>query len=274
METAQWFYARDGQQHGPIALDQARQLAAQGAIRPTDLAWCEGMPQWKPAGEIPALSAGAAAGPQFAQAASMSVGPVSPVGYYTAAMGMPARAVENLKGHATQTGDTAIWPLDDGQVAQFQEAVKLRKKVTGAASLYRLFLLLSTITAAVLVITAIGMSLSNGRNATSATFGLIVGAGTVVAFTVLYYFAWRGTMRSQRWAPLTMFIIYVLATVFYLFAAIVGASSPESGALAGGLLGFIFAAIFGVVSWRSFAAIPKFLSQPAWCQELIVKAGL
>jgi len=36
----------------------------------------------------------------------------------------------------------------------------------------------------------------------------------------------------------------------------------------------IFAALFAVVSWRALAAIPRYLSQPAWRQELIVKAKL
>ena len=32
--------------------------------------------------------------------------------------------------------------------------------------------------------------------------------------------------------------------------------------------------IFAVVSWRAYAAIPRYLGQPAWCQELIVSAGM
>ena len=28
------------------------------------------------------------------------------------------------------------------------------------------------------------------------------------------------------------------------------------------------------VGWRAFAAIPEYLQQPAWCQELIVKSKL
>lgn len=51
--------------------------------------------------------------------------------------------------------------------------------------------------------------------------------------------------------------------------------SAQAGPEAVGLIVvLIFDAAFAIVSWKALAAIPKYLAQPAWCQELIVKAGL
>jgi hypothetical protein len=47
-----------------------------------------------------------------------------------------------------------------------------------------------------------------------------------------------------------------------------GCSLRVVGSIVFGLL-FVFAG----VSWRAFSNIPKFLAQPAWCQELLVMAG-
>ena len=49
MNTPQWFYARDGERHGPVPHDQLHRLAAEGTLRPNDLVWRDGMPQWQPA---------------------------------------------------------------------------------------------------------------------------------------------------------------------------------------------------------------------------------
>ena len=59
---AAWHYARDGQKFGPVWFDDLRQLAGSGGLRPADLVWTDGMPQWTAAGAVPALAA-AFAGP-------------------------------------------------------------------------------------------------------------------------------------------------------------------------------------------------------------------
>ena len=57
----EWFYRRDDQQHGPISSDQLKELAASGEVRPTDIVWKEGLPQWIPAAKLKGLSFGEAA---------------------------------------------------------------------------------------------------------------------------------------------------------------------------------------------------------------------
>ncbi len=52
----QWYYAREGNQNGPISRGQLASLAANGSLDPVkDLVWNSSMKDWKPAGEIEGL---------------------------------------------------------------------------------------------------------------------------------------------------------------------------------------------------------------------------
>lgn len=42
----QWFYALDGQQHGPVQREDLRSLAHAGILRPSDYVWSPGMTEW------------------------------------------------------------------------------------------------------------------------------------------------------------------------------------------------------------------------------------
>lgn len=53
--ASQWFYARNGQRHGPVNSAQLTALAKSGQLLPADLIWKEGMTQWVPAGSSPQL---------------------------------------------------------------------------------------------------------------------------------------------------------------------------------------------------------------------------
>jgi uncharacterized protein YbjT (DUF2867 family) len=52
---AQWYYLKNGQQHGHISSEQLKQLAASGQLQPTDLVWKEGMKQKVEASKIKGL---------------------------------------------------------------------------------------------------------------------------------------------------------------------------------------------------------------------------
>lgn len=57
----QWYYAKDGQQTGPIGLEALRELIGNGTIDPAkDLVWNPSMTDWVPASQIPVLLGGAA----------------------------------------------------------------------------------------------------------------------------------------------------------------------------------------------------------------------
>lgn len=50
-----WYYAKNGSQQGPLPIEDLKGRIARGEIAMTDLAWCEGMSDWKAVGEIPQL---------------------------------------------------------------------------------------------------------------------------------------------------------------------------------------------------------------------------
>ncbi len=52
-----WYYAEQGQQRGPVAFEELQALAASGRLRPSDLVWREGLPEWVPASTQPGLFA-------------------------------------------------------------------------------------------------------------------------------------------------------------------------------------------------------------------------
>src|SRR5438270_5488144 len=61
---AEWYYESDGQQHGPLAAGQLRQLAAEGKLQAHHLLWKEGMQKKVPAHSVKGLfGASATLGP-------------------------------------------------------------------------------------------------------------------------------------------------------------------------------------------------------------------
>ena len=62
MASRSWFFATDGQQHGPYSEDQFRDLIEKGGIRPDTYVWSEGMAAWQFAGDVPGLLSRRAAG--------------------------------------------------------------------------------------------------------------------------------------------------------------------------------------------------------------------
>jgi len=55
LQKEEWYYAKDGQQRGPVAVQQLSEWAASGRLLPSDLVWREGLSDWTHAGEIEAL---------------------------------------------------------------------------------------------------------------------------------------------------------------------------------------------------------------------------
>jgi hypothetical protein len=41
-----WFYAKDGQQVGPVAFSEIERLYSEGQLRGDTLVWQQGMPSW------------------------------------------------------------------------------------------------------------------------------------------------------------------------------------------------------------------------------------
>jgi uncharacterized RDD family membrane protein YckC len=65
---SQWYYARAGQQLGPVSAEALQGLARSGELSPTELVWSEGMPAWAEAKSIDGLFAPEAPAPPQAAA--------------------------------------------------------------------------------------------------------------------------------------------------------------------------------------------------------------
>ncbi|MDA1017153.1 MAG: GYF domain-containing protein, partial [Planctomycetota bacterium] len=68
--AAEWYYAKSGQQLGPVATEELRTMLRTGEIKSADLVWKDGMSDWSPAGTISILKSAKTAAP--APAASPS----------------------------------------------------------------------------------------------------------------------------------------------------------------------------------------------------------
>jgi hypothetical protein len=93
--TVNYHIARDGQQIGTYSRDDVLARLGRGEIRPTDLAWCEGMSDWKPVAD---LFGTAAPAPSMTPVASSVQSPAFSTG--TSAMGeaKPAKPTNYLVG--------------------------------------------------------------------------------------------------------------------------------------------------------------------------------
>jgi hypothetical protein len=59
MAERSWFFASNGQQHGPYGEGQFRDFIARGTVTPDSLVWTEGMSGWQRAADVPGLMTGA-----------------------------------------------------------------------------------------------------------------------------------------------------------------------------------------------------------------------
>jgi hypothetical protein len=69
----EWYYAKNGQQQGPVSTEVLTRLASSGQVQPNDLVWSAGMPNWAPARTVRAI---------FPETPQVVPVPVEPVGGY------------------------------------------------------------------------------------------------------------------------------------------------------------------------------------------------
>jgi hypothetical protein len=50
--TQHWYYAKNNERLGPVALAELRSLIAKGGVQPSDLVWSEHLPGWVPARKV------------------------------------------------------------------------------------------------------------------------------------------------------------------------------------------------------------------------------
>jgi hypothetical protein len=295
--ASQWYWSRGQERFGPFAAPAFVAQLKGGTVQPTDLVWTESMTEWKTAGSVSAvakylpghqpapaqqtrlqparvLGAPPQAAPVYEVAAGEAA--TSSVSYFNPVAGLPPRAAEALRGHASPVGDVSDWPLDDARVMDFRQAFKLRQAVMQSANLAKLLMALNAIGAAILLIVAL-FTLSEGRhNSGGVAVALMVADLFVTAFAVLYGLAWKATLKSQRWAPVTVTTLLSIGTAFSVISTLIGSansnrSDTQFTAVIVVVISLVIGGAFIAVAAKGITAIPKYLQTPAWCQELLSK---
>lgn len=52
---ARWFVVLDGERRGPLELAEVRRHVVAGSVTDSTWVWADGMPEWRRAGDVPAL---------------------------------------------------------------------------------------------------------------------------------------------------------------------------------------------------------------------------
>lgn len=55
VQPARWYHLQGEERYGPLDLATMRQLVLESVIRPDTFVWADGMPDWMPAAQVPAL---------------------------------------------------------------------------------------------------------------------------------------------------------------------------------------------------------------------------
>ena len=74
-----WYFLRDGGQFGPMAWEDLWRRGQAGELRPSDLVWKDGMPEWRVAASVPNLFPASQAAPAPQRAYAPAPAPVSQV---------------------------------------------------------------------------------------------------------------------------------------------------------------------------------------------------
>jgi amino acid transporter len=268
-----WFYTQHGQRMGPVTLEQLQWMIGDGQVQHNDLAWTDGMAQWTHVHELPELQPHIPIAANTATTSDTTIPTAAlaqPVTYFTPVIALPPRAEANLAGHARPTADVSEWPLNDEYMGQLQRAVTIRRAITWAAGVYWLIFVLSAVGGVGMLIAAVAVFPDTQRYK-NAWLGFIIFAILTGGFAILHFFAWRGTLRSQRWAPILMFIFSLIGVLLNLIGLVAALTHAPAAAITA-FFGVLITGGVAAISMRAFVAIPKYLSQPAWCQELLAKA--
>lgn len=128
--ASEWYYSRDGEDHGPVSSVELKSLATKGVLRRTDLLWKEGMAEWKPASDFPRLF-------PDEQAASVILDPEEPADENPFAslnfdVGRVGKKAPAAKKSANAKGSLASLKLDVATASKkATQGVKAQAKVAG-----------------------------------------------------------------------------------------------------------------------------------------------
>ena len=284
MADQQWHWTAGGQPGGVGTTAELTGLAAAGRVRGDDQVWTDGMANWEAARDVPAVAA------HLPAAGGMAVPGVGPagafppprvaagstpdrIGYYSTGGALPPRAADTLRGHGRPAGDVGDWPLDDGRMDQLGAAAKVRKRVTDAATLIRSLAALSLIGAVGVVFLTVAAAVNPRPFRGTPMMGLLTSVAVQVGSTVLMFLAARATLRSQRWGAITALVLMLLGAAGGVLSIVAGVLGGRTGTplVVFGFVEVIFFGLLSISPIRALAAIPEYLRQPAWCQEVLAR---
>lgn len=163
-------------------------------------------------------------------------------------------------------------PINDTELDELRVTETFRRRIRHAAIWFRIQFLLNLVVS-ILTLLFIIFALFSGE------FAALEGLMTIViqwGSVFLSYMVYKATWDCRRWVPMTMFVLYILFAAFLIVAAFVANQDPRRDTLI--LIGMITPAIVPVIlatiCYRAWDAIPKFLDQPAWCQNTLLHCGL
>lgn len=135
----QWFIAREGKQHGPLNDAEMRVFVERGHLRPTDLIWRQGFPDWRPAPAVFAPQRQPAPPPrpqappqplrQHMSTGPGSAGPGRLAPRYEPTLGRPA-GYQPMPGPAERTGGRSAHPRFGGPYTGGAQATPQRTELT------------------------------------------------------------------------------------------------------------------------------------------------
>jgi hypothetical protein len=113
-DTAQYYYAVDGAQAGPVSLEQIHGLVEDGTITPSTLVWTDGLANWQSADTVDAVSALFAVQDPVSPPAEEVGSSADPVLYYYVQDGaeagpVPAEDLRSLVESGAITRTTFVW---------------------------------------------------------------------------------------------------------------------------------------------------------------------
>jgi len=130
----QWYYSKNAAQLGPVSLDELRAKLASGEISGSDMAWREGMPDWRPISSISELEV-SVSGEQAAPAAgSVMNSPYSPPS--AAPAQVSGALIPNYLWQSIVVTILCCWPLGIPAIvyAAKVDGLKARGDIQGALS--------------------------------------------------------------------------------------------------------------------------------------------
>ena len=198
-----------------------------------------------------------------------------------------ARAARIFDGQLHPTGRCDEWPLNQAHLNELRQTEQIRRRIRQGAIATRVAFVADVVIAVLLlfgIVLGVAATGGAGRSADVPAAVWIVFLAQI-ALAVLFFVAYKSTMQCRMWAPLTVAIIFtlnILCVLVALMAAAFANASPgpafrdSSGLVL--LIGFLFwitpPALIAALNYMAAAAIPKFLAQPAWCQEALLYCKL